>query len=217
MKNKEVFQNGEADQWFRRNKEALETSTSDPDMDLLADWMLPFKTRISSVMEVGCGTGHKLDRLSRALDAKGCGIEPSAEAVAHISDAFPDLDVKQAFADDIPFSEQFDLVHLGFFLYLVDREAYFSCLKEADRLVKPGGFLSIIDFDPPAPYSNAYSHQPGAFSHKIDNSGAFTASGLYSVVNKYSFSHSNFHFDEIADERVSLVLLYKETNVFGAR
>jgi hypothetical protein len=37
------------------------------------------------------------------------------------------------------------------------------------------------------------------------------------VVNKYSFSHSNFHFDEVADERVSLVLLYKETNVFGAR
>ena len=50
----------------------------------------------------------------------------------------------------------FDLVHLGFFLYLVDREDYLRCISEADRLLKFGGFLSIIDFETPIQYRHAY-------------------------------------------------------------
>ena len=52
------------------------------------------------------------------------------------------------------------------------------------------------------------------FSHKLNNSNVFIASGLYSVVNKYQFSHQNFFFDKDINERVSLTLLYKEKNVF---
>jgi len=101
------------------------------------------------------------------------------------------------------------------FLYLVDRELYLRCISEADRLVKFGGFLSIIDFDTPYPYSNPYTHQNGVFSHKQNNSDVFVLSGLYSIVNKFQFSHSNFFFDKEINERVSLTLLYKETQIFG--
>ena len=182
---------------------------------MLIDWLEPFKNELSNILEIGCGSGHRLNQMSVGLMANGYGVEPSSEAVTYIENQFPSLEAKVGFGDNLPFKEKFDFVHLGFFLYLVDREFYLRSISEADRLVKPGGFLSIVDFDTPVPYSNDYSHQSGVFSHKKNNSDVFVASNLYSVVNKFHFSHSNFYFDKNINERVSLTLLFKETDIFG--
>ena len=216
-KNKDFFKNGEANQWFTRNLETLELKDTDEITALLTEWLYPFKEELSEVLEIGCGSGHRLKQISQTLKADGYGVEPSSEAVNYIKNSFPSLKVKVGFGDDVPYKNKFDLVHLGFFLYLVDRELYLRCISEADRLVKFGGFLSIIDFDTPFPYSNEYTHKKNVFSHKQNNSDVFVASGLYSVVNKFQFSHSNFSFDKDINERVSLTLLYKETGVFGKR
>ena len=216
-KNKDFFKNGEANQWFTRNLETLELKDTDEITALLTEWLYPFKEELSEVLEIGCGSGHRLKQISQTLKADGYGVEPSSEAVDYIKNSFPSLKAKVGFGDDVPYKNKFDLVHLGFFLYLVDREVYLRCISEADRLVKSGGFLSIIDFDTPFPYSNEYSHKKGVFSHKKNNSDVFVASGLYSVVNKFQFSHNNFFFDKEINERVSLTLLYKETEVFGKR
>ena len=216
-KNKTFFEGGEANEWFRRNKEALESRINNSTTDLLVDWLKPFATEISDVLEIGCGSGHRLKKMADSFSAKGFGVEPSFEAIEYIENTFPQIVAKKGFGDDVPFTQKFDLVHLGFFLYLVDRELYLRCISEADRLVKFGGFLSIIDFDTPYPYSNPYTHQSGVFSHKQNNSDVFVASGLYSVVNKFQFSHSNFFFDKEINERVSLTLLYKETQIFGEK
>ncbi len=214
MSNREFFGKGEADNWFERNKVALESGKSEPAIALLAQWLEPFEQEIKSVMEVGCGSGHGVNELAGRLNAEGFGVEPSAKAVDYINQHFANVSAKVGFADDIPFARQFDLVHLGFFLYLVDRDKYLRCVAEADRLVKSGGFLSIIDFDTPLPYSNEYSHQQGVYSHKTNNAEVFVASGLYTVVNKYQYSHRGFHFDPDINERVSLTLLYKEQSIF---
>ena len=68
---------------------------------------------------------------------------------------------------------------------------------------------------PPHPISNTYAHQSEVFAHKQNNSDVFVASGLYSVVNKFQFSHSNFFFDKDINERISITVLYKETGIFG--
>ena len=217
-KNKSFFERGEADEWFKRNIKALEErkgTSNDMPINLLIDWLKPFANDISDVLEIGCGSGHRLNQITNSISAKGYGVEPSNEAVKYIHRTFPKIEATVGFGDDVPFFQKFDLVHLGFFLYLVDRENYLRCISEADRLVKFGGFLSIIDFETPFPYSNSYSHQSGVFSHKQNNSDVFVASGLYSVVNKFQFSHSNFFFSKEINERVSLTLLYKETEIFG--
>ncbi len=215
--NKSFFENGEADKWFRRNKEALDEGSVDSTNDLLIDWLKPYANEISNVLEIGCGNGHRLNKIVNSFSANGYGVEPSADAVEYINNTFPKIEAKVAFGDEVPFSKKFDLVHLGFFLYLVDREFFLRCISEADRLVKFGGFLSIVDFETPFPYSNTYSHQSGVYSHKQNNSDVFVASGLYTVVNKFQFSHNNFFFDKEINERVSLTLLYKETKIFGKR
>jgi SAM-dependent methyltransferase len=147
MSNKKAFKDGEANQWFTRNIRALEKNDGNEPISLLCNWLQPFKKNINNVLEIGCGSAHKLNSLCKSLDSVGYGVEPSMEAVRYINATSPELTVKGGFGDDVPFGETFDLVHLGFYLYLVDRDKYLSCIKEADRLVRPGGFLSIIDFD----------------------------------------------------------------------
>ena len=138
-KNKTFFQNGEADEWFRRNKQVLESRSNDAPIDLLVDWLKPFATEISEVLEIGCGSGHSLKKMADSFSAKGFGVEPSIKAIEYIENTFPQIVAKKSFGDDVPFTQKFDLVHLGFFLYLVDKELYLRCVSEADRLVKFGG------------------------------------------------------------------------------
>lgn len=120
----------------------------------------------------------------------------------------------QGYAHNITFEDKFDLVILGFFLYLVDREDYLKVMSEADRLTKSGGFLAIIDFDTSFPYSNQYVHKKNMYSHKINNAQVLLASGLYSLAYKYSFSHDDFCFNEVNDQRLSIMVLFKEKEVF---
>ena len=214
MPNKEKFKDSEANEWFKRNPRPTENRQTDEDISLLTNWLQPFKIEIDNILEIGCGSGHKLVQIAESLNANGYGVEPSVEAVDYIENNLPTIRVKVGFGDNVPYDTPFDLVHLGFFLYLVDRHYFLRCVSETDRLVKPGGFLSIIDFETPYPYSNDYSHRAGIYSHKHNNTDVFVASGLYSVVNKFHFSHSNFFFNQDINERVSLTLLYKETDIF---
>ena len=215
--NKKHFKKSEANKWFSRNIENLESEQEDEIISLLSDWLKPFEDEFSNILEIGCGSGHRLFQISESFKINGYGIDPSPKAISYIKKTFPSLEVKVGFGDEVPFNKQFDIVHLGFFLYLVDRDLYLRCISEADRLTKPGGFISIIDFETPFPYSNAYSHKRGVLSHKLNNSDVFVGSTLYSVVNNYQFSHSNNFFDKDINERVSLTLLYKETDIFGSK
>jgi len=215
MTTKNIFDDEEANAYFRRNNKKSGERQADKPTSLLCDWLRPFKNEISELLDIGCGNGHELHQLSEGINASGYGVEPSTEAAEYISKHFPSLTVRVGYAENVPFSREFSLVNLGFFLYLVDRKHYLRCISEADRLVKVGGFLSIIDFETPYPYSNKYAHKEAIYSHKQNNSDVFIASNLYSVVNKYHFSHENFFFDKDINERVSLTLLYKETNIFG--
>jgi ubiquinone/menaquinone biosynthesis C-methylase UbiE len=216
MSNKDFFEDGEADRLFSRNIDEFASGEKEPSIGMLCDWLEPFSGDIQTILEIGCGNGYRLSLLSNSLNADGFGVEPSRKALKHLSRTSPNLSTKVGFGDDVPFADNlFDLVHLGFYLYLVDRNKYLRCISEADRLLKFGGFLSIIDFDTPSPYSNPYAHKKGVFSHKIDNASIFVASGLYSIVNKFHFSHSNFFFDKDIDQRISLTLLFKENEIFG--
>ena len=213
MNNKKFFENGEANQWFKRNKNR-DLKVTKKLAILLTEWLYPFKEELSSILEIGCGSGLFLKQISQTLNAIGYGIDPSTEAIDYIKHSYPDLKVKVGYGDDVPLNDKFDLVHLGFFLCYVDRQDYLKCVSEVDRLLKSGGFLSIIDFDTPSPYSNSYSHKKGVIVHKHSNSNVFVASGLYTVINKFQFSHANCFFNKEINERISLTLLYKETNIY---
>ena len=207
------FDSAEANNWFSRNVQSLQEKNF-PDIELLTSWLHPFQDEISEVLEIGCGSGHRLSELAKKLSANPSGVDPSVDAISFIKKNFPGINATVGYSDSLSFDIQFDLVHLGFFMYLVDRNLYFKSISEIDRMVRPGGFLSIIDFDPLYPYWNEYSHRKGSKSFKLDNSKVFISSGMYTLVNKYSYSHQIFYFDFNPNERISLTLLHKESPFF---
>ena len=90
-KNKSFFENGEANEWFNRNKERLENRRNDTTIDLLADWLKPFADEITDILEIGCGGGHRLNKLAESLTANGFGVEPSSDAINYMKKKFPKI------------------------------------------------------------------------------------------------------------------------------
>ena len=221
----DIFKNGEADQWFARNRGAMDRlSDSDHvlshDIQLLSGWLQPARNDIHNILEIGCCNGQKLQALCRELDASGAGVDPSSQAVEDGNMRMQGVPahLRCGTADALPFdSGRFDLVYFGFCLYLMDRRTLLQALSEADRVLRSGGFLAITDFDPGVMHKRTYTHREGIFSYKQDYSKFFTESGLYYLASKAAFSHRQAFFDPVADERVSMVLLYKEIDAYPLR
>jgi len=139
------------------------------------------------------------------------GIDPSTEAIEDGRQRFPNLTLAVGTSDGLKFASQdFDFVLFGFCLYLVDRELLPATVAEADRVLKPNGFLGITDFDMAVPTMQEYKHAQGVFTYKLDYSRLFTAYPHYVLVNKISFSHHGDTFHTDPHERLSATVLYKD-------
>jgi SAM-dependent methyltransferase len=218
MKQNSIFLNGEGDAWYERNQNHLAriNIAEEPDVSYILTSLLPFKNQIDNILEIGCSSGLKLKKLCDELDAQGIGIEPSEKAVMD-GNAMKHAAVTlvQGTGDSLPFADaSFDLVNFAFCLYLFDRNTLLKSLAEADRVLKPGGYMVITDFDPGTQSKRAYSHFSGLFSYKQNYGSLYTSTGLYYLTGKKSFSHSSPVFDSDADERVSTQILYKEKDAF---
>lgn len=210
-----VFLGGEGDAWFKRNEGALSNKTAFPEFDELLGWLNALERKTGHMLEVGCSNGSKLDFLSKSLSLKGHGIEPSEKAVDSGRATFPELELNVGTASALPFEAAFfDYVHFGFSLYLVDRSKLFTALSEADRVLRPGGFLSVLDFHPRFAHQTPYAHAPGLSSYKQRYYEPFLATGAYSLVGFRSMSHQGQQFHPDQRERVGVALLYKEIEPF---
>ncbi len=104
----------------------------------------------AAVLEIGCGTGPVCRRLAEiGLVARVVGIEPSPLLVARareIAGEHPKLRfaVGDGAALDLPDGE-FDVVVLHTLLSHVPRQD--DVLREARRVLKPGGLLAVCDAD----------------------------------------------------------------------
>jgi len=218
-----TFMEEEGDNYFRRNKATLESAAAKwgeqfSDIDWIHHCLAPFRNEIGSILEVGCANGSKLARICNLIEARGSGIDPSQLAVAEGNRKLGDggIELHAGTASKLPFENQsFDLVYFGFCLYLVDRQDLLPAVAEADRVLRNGGFLAITDFDPIHQHKRPYHHKAGVFSFKQDYSKLFTASGMYSLVAKTSFSHHQPSFDPDGNERVSTTLLFKEMDAYS--
>lgn len=218
MKQDAIFLESEGDAWYRRNGAYLNKKKVEdgPDVNYILKILTPFKDNIENILEIGCSSGLKLKSLCDFLNAKGSGIDPSEQAVNDgNSTRHNAVTLFQGTAEKLPFSDaSFDVVNFAFCLYLFDRSNLLISLAEADRVLKPGGYMVITDFDPGTQRKRAYSHFPGLFSYKQNYANIYTATGLYYLVGKNSFSHQSSDFDVNSDERVSTQILYKDRDLF---
>lgn len=213
----QVFLESEGNGWFERNRSALRNAPSHFETDTIKRVLQGHEKGIETILEIGCSNGTKLSDLATHFGATGCGIDPSSAAIEDGKRQHPDLNLSVATASSLPYGDNhFDLVYFGFCLYLVDRRDIMKAVAEADRVLKSGGFLSILDFDPTQRHQRPYHHKPGLFSYKTDHSAFFTGTGHYYLVAKDSFSHGANHFSIDSNERVSVSILFKEPDPYGA-
>ena len=99
------------------------------------------------ILDIGCGTGRHLIELTRRGYAV-TGVDLSASQLARATDkaqaAGLTIDVRQADARDLPFSQAFDLAIMlceGGFPLMETDEMNYAILKSAARSLKPGGKL----------------------------------------------------------------------------
>ncbi|MGA9642826.1 MAG: class I SAM-dependent methyltransferase [Terriglobales bacterium] len=219
----EIFVTGEGDNYYERNKSAFGNEEQRHAEKLLCEALSSFRAEIKGVLEIGCSSGMKLEYLCKYFGASGKGIDPSSKAVRDGNERLSrsgatNLALQVGTADSLPYKDgEFDLVYFAFCLYLVDRDKLFAAIAEADRVLKPGGFLAIVDFDPAQRHKRSYHHRENVFSYKQPYADLFVASGHYYLVAKSSFSHSGHYFAKDSDERVSLGLLYKEPDAYWVK
>lgn len=206
---RDLVVNGEANKMFLRSKDELQGEDFYP-ITWICEQLEPFRDSINSVLEIGSSNGAKLRQMCRLLNCKGFGIDPSRLAVED-GNAKGGVTLTEGSAARLAFATaSFDVVYFGFCLYMVDRGDLLASIAEASRVLKPGGFLVITDFDPIQKHSREYHHQAGMLTHKQDYAACFTATGMYHVVSKRSFAINSQTFAFDGDDRVSTVILYKE-------
>lgn len=212
-----IFLESEGNNWFERNKLTVNSKMSHHGIEIIKRTLAPYKKNINNILEIGCSNGAKLEDLCKFFSATGSGIDPSAAAIknGNATLATHNIQLQVSTASNLSYKDStFDLVYFGFCLYLTDRNELFKAVAEADRVLKNGGFLAMLDFDPAQRHKRAYHHKAGLFSYKTSYADFFMAGGHYYLVAKESFSHSENYFTIDSNERVSMCILYKEPDVY---
>ncbi len=213
MSQKDIFLNSEADFWFKRNQNTLRARKQCPHLDKIIE-SLP-KHNPLKILEIGSSDGTNLDYIKKNSINKDLtlfGVDPSKEAIDHGKEQFTDINLALGTSDDLSSFEGqvFDVIILGFCLYLVDRELLPKTVYEIDSKLKPGGQVIIFDFDSKYPSQNKYIHCEGINSFKMDYSQMFLGFPNYTLIDKISWSHQDFSFTPDKNERCSTWTLFKE-------
>jgi len=196
----------EGDQFFLRNEKKYEKNEQPAFVDLFSKYV----KRSDHVLEVGSGNGLHLAMLTSGKSCKAFALEPSALAIADGQKKYPSVHFYQGTADKLPVPDaSIDFLFFGFCLYLIDRSLLCQVIAEADRVLKDGGFIGLVDFDPAVPHRRPYVHKPGLYSYKMNHASLFLAFPQYVEVEKHAFSHyeESFHLDP--NERVAAWVLHK--------
>ena len=129
---KDIFLTSEGDEWFLRNKEKYNHTKNQE--SLLIKSLQNIEAAPTTILEIGCSNGIRLNDLRNTFGAACYGIEPSALAIEEGKISFPSLTLQVGTADSLPFADTtFDLIVFGFCLYLCDRKDLFKIAAEADR------------------------------------------------------------------------------------
>ncbi len=187
-----LFISGEGDNWYRRNRSALDN----PDK---LDWplhlfdLLGNKEAITSVIELGCSNGFRLAKFKREYlpNARCVGVDASTEAISTGKSLFPEVELYHGTISAPPVEGHFDLVVVNYVLHWVDRSQLSRSLAAVDCLVKDGGLLLLGDFLPDYPQRRRYHHRPEeqVFTYKQNYSASFLALGLYREMARLTYDH----------------------------
>jgi len=158
---------------------------------------IPADGKVKRILDVGCGAGQLTMALKeRFPEAEVWGIDAGGPMVryAHLRAVERNVEVNfaQRLAEDTKFPDGFfDIVTSYIMYHEVDPAATKASVKEAWRIVRPGGVWYPLDFKlTGAPRRNAYGSYRGWMDHRWNNevwTPSFRANGLPNLIREAGF------------------------------
>lgn len=109
------------------------------------------KKKIDLVLDIACGTGDMMDYWIKRANSAGIevkkllGVDPSVGMVDVAREKFPKFDYAISKATEIPVEDsQADFLSISYGIRNVVKRQ--EALKEFNRVLKPGGFVVILEF-----------------------------------------------------------------------
>jgi len=114
-------------------------------LDALLERFLPPAAQPLALLDVGCGTGHHMQRYAK-LGYRVYGVDGSEEMLGHARANNPSADIRRSDVDALPFPDgSFDVViAIEVMRYLPDPR---RAIAEMHRVLKPGG-LALVTASP---------------------------------------------------------------------
>lgn len=115
------------------------------------------------VLDVGCGTGSLavlIKGLHPTADVVGLDPDPKVLAWARrkAARALAAIRLDRGFSDELPYPDaSFDRVLSSFMFHHLGRDEKEKMLREAWRVLKPGGVLHLLDFGGPEPGAGRFA------------------------------------------------------------
>jgi len=193
MNQTDIFGADEGDNWFRRNRQALNTSgRTDRVLQMARRWNE--RARVRSVCELGCANGWRLAALSEALPdlERAAGCDLSEAAIDDGRNRWPQLELTVGSLDNPAITGPFNLVIVSFVLHWVARDRLAASISGVDSLVSDGGALIVADFLPDQTSARRYHHRDDVeiWTYKQDYPLCFTGGDTYVEVEREVFAHS---------------------------
>tara|TARA_A100001011_G_C14316411_1_gene848179 strand:- start:1974 stop:2603 length:630 start_codon:yes stop_codon:yes gene_type:complete len=183
-----IFLKKEGDKYFERNKNKIYKKDH-----LFYEIKNAHRNKkINRLLEIGCGSGERLDLLNKELNIKSYGVEPSKKAVDYIKKKFKKILIKRGTANNFVYKKiNFDALVFGFCLYLVDINDYAKVFSETDRVTRKGSVIIIKDFFSDRFRTFPYKHHRKVFVNKYDFSKIFTWSPKFKLKKIKFFDHDD--------------------------
>jgi ubiquinone/menaquinone biosynthesis C-methylase UbiE len=114
------------------------------------------------VLDIGCGTGTLVSLIKRVHpDVDVVGLDPDPRALARgrrkAERAAVSIQFDQGFSDELPYPEaSFDRVFSSFPFHHLPPVEKGKTRREVRRVLKPGGFLHLLDFGGPETGSDGF-------------------------------------------------------------
>lgn len=206
----QVFINQEADNWFLRNKDVIIKRQSENDYCFNIIKNNLDCAEITSVLELGCSNGYRLNFLKKLFPncTKFVGADASKLAVEDGKERYG-LELYQNSLYNFSYPEQFDLVIVNFVLHWIDRTLLYKSIATIDSLIKENAYLCLGDFFPYFPHKRIYHHYTKApvYTYKSDYQTLFTSSNYYKLLQEYIYIYCEQEINN--DTRCKVSLLQK--------
>ena len=139
-----------------------------------------------AVLEMGCGTGTILHRLSQRCSISGHGIDVEEKMLEQARKKCPDMEILNCSCDNTPFEDgKFDvIVACMAYHHFPDKDGF---SKECARLLKQGGRLYIADPKLPLPIRKVLN--TALDIHKI-HGRIYTADEMTENFSEYGFKRA---------------------------